>query len=80
MGRRVNCPKNNKKGFAFALTIVLVMVLFILGIAIVDMGTNESKITAVQYNRTQSYYSARSGVEVALMKLQQEIEIGRAHV
>ena len=76
MGRRVNCPKNNKKGFAFALTIVLVMVLFILGIAIVDMGTNESKITAVQYNRTQSYYSARSGVEVALMKLQQEIDTG----
>lgn len=66
----------SKQGFAFATTLVIMVAVFILGIAILAMTNTEAVHTAVQYNRTQAYYAARSGVEVAIRKLQATIAAG----
>ena len=68
--------KNNKKGYALAVTLVIMVALFILGIAVMAMSSTEAVHTALQYNNTQAYYSARSGIEVGLVKLQDSLEAG----
>ena len=61
--------KNNKKGFSFVLALFVFVTLFVLGVAILGMVSNEAKLTGRQYSRTQAYYSARSGVEIGLAKM-----------
>lgn len=65
--------RGNKKGLALVTAVVVLAVMFVLGIAILGMSSNEAKLTGRQFNRTQAYYSARSGAEVALARMDQTL-------
>ena len=65
--------KGNKKGLALVTAVVVLAVMFVLGIAILGMSSNEAKLTGRQFNRTQAYYSARSGAEIALARMDEQL-------
>lgn len=61
--------KNN--GFSLAVVIVTFLVLSIFGLAFLAVSSAEANFTSRQYNRTQAYYSAKSGAEVAYEHLEE---------
>ena len=68
-----NKKLKNNNGYTLIWVLMVMIVLFILGAAIINMSNAETTFSARQYNRSQAYYTARSGAEIALKKLNDEV-------
>lgn len=66
----------SKKGASLVIVLMIASVLFILGMVILDIGIAEARFSTRQLNKTQAYLSAKSGVEIALDKIKDELAAG----
>lgn len=63
----------NEKGATLPLVLVIFMVLFVLGVSLLQIGMSETKETTWQNNRVQAHYLARSGIEIGKNMLEDEL-------
>jgi len=57
--------KNNKKGFALPLVLLLLVVMTIMGMTLVTISSNEHKANTDKDTSQQVFYAAESGISVA---------------
>ena len=57
--------KNNKKGFALPLALLLLVVMTIMGVILVTITSNEHKANTDKDTSQQVFYAAESGISVA---------------
>ena len=57
--------KNNKKGFALPLVLLLLVVMTIMGMTLVTISSNEHKANTDKDSSQQAFYAAESGISVA---------------
>ena len=62
--------KNNKKGIALAIVIMLMLLLSIMGATFLGISLNQSRQAAIVDKGMQAYYLARSGAEATLSSWQ----------
>jgi hypothetical protein len=63
---------NNQKGMALMATLIFVFVISTMGIALLTMTNNETKLSALQKNSTDAFYLADSGTERAISWLEKQ--------
>lgn len=68
----IQMRSRSNSGFTLSVVVVSVLILSVLGLALLAISTNESIFASRQYNRTQAYYSAKSGAEIAFEHLQDQ--------
>lgn len=66
----------NRKGGTLALVLMVMSVLMILGLSLINLSLAEANQSTRQLNRSQAYFSARSGVEVGIERIKTEIASG----
>lgn len=66
----------NKKGMTLPTTLIVMLILFILGIAILSVSLAETVLTTRQFDRTQAYFSAKSGIEIAIKNISTLVSTG----
>lgn len=69
----MNSNKLDNKGMALPTVIFIFVILFILGMALIQFSMSETRNTTWQNNRVQAHYLARSGVLVGIDKLTDEL-------
>ena len=57
--------KNNEKGFALPLVLLLLVVMTIMGTTLVTISSNEHKSNTEKDSNQQTFYAAESGISVA---------------
>ena len=57
--------KNNEKGFALPLALLLLVVMTIMGLTLVTITSNEHKANTDKDSNQQVFYAAESGISVA---------------
>lgn len=57
---------NNEKGMALMATLIFVFVLGSIGIALLSMASNDSKLSTLQRESNRAFYLAETGIEEAL--------------
>ena len=57
--------KNNEKGFALPLALLLLVVMTIMGVILVTITSNEHKANTDKDSNQQAFYAAESGIAVA---------------
>jgi hypothetical protein len=57
---------SNQKGFALLTTLIFVFILVSLGVALLTMTSNDSKLSTLQKESTRAFYLAETGIEKAL--------------
>lgn len=67
---------NNRKGSTLPMVLMVMLVLIILGITILSLGLSEATFASRQLNRTQAYFSARSGAEVGIEQIETALTSG----
>ena len=63
---------NNQKGMALMATLIFVFVISTMGIALLTMTGNETKLSALQKNSTDAFYLADSGTERAISWMEKQ--------
>lgn len=61
--------RRNEKGAALPTVIMVMLVLYLLGIALLSVSSADVNHATVQYNKSQAHYLARSGVYIGLEEL-----------
>ena len=69
-------PLNNNSGMTLPTTLIVMLILFILGVAILSVSVAESLLTTKQHDRTQAYFSAKSGIEIAIKNISTLVATG----
>jgi Tfp pilus assembly protein PilX len=65
--------KNNQKGIAVLLVIMILGVMMIISLAISDLVMNQLRLSVYSAESIYAYYAAESGLEDGLYKLRKEI-------
>lgn len=63
----------NRNGIALPSVIFIFLILFMLGLSILQFSVSDARNTTWQNNRVQSHYLARSGVLIGIDKVQSEL-------
>jgi len=63
---------NNQKGMALLATLIFVFVISTMGIALLAMTSNETKLSALQKDSTDAFYLADSGTERAISWMEKQ--------
>jgi|GEM_PF-1713354 len=63
---------NNQKGMALIATLIFVFVISTMGIALLTMTNNETKLSALQKDSTDAFYLADSGTERAISWMEKQ--------
>lgn len=66
----------NNKGLALPTVIMIMVVLFLLGIALLNVSSADVTHAYVQHNNTQAHYLARSGAHVGLEMMENRLNAG----
>jgi len=67
--KKINNIFSNQKGMALLTTLIFVSVLVTLGVALLTMTSNDSKMSTLQRSSTQAFYQAETGIEKAIWYL-----------
>lgn len=67
-GKRLKRIRTNQNGYAMLLVMLVMLVLFLLGTAILAVAGNSKKDSLSQKNQLQAYYIAEAGVEKTLAR------------
>jgi len=68
----IGLPVNNQKGMALIATLIFVFVISTMGIALLTMTGNETKLSVLQKNSTDAFYLADSGTERAISWMEKQ--------
>ncbi len=66
----------NQKGGALVLVVMVMAVLMILGVSLITVSLAETNFSTRQLNRSQAYFSARSGAEIGLETIKTALATG----
>ncbi len=72
----MNRSLKSHKGGSLVLVVMIMAVLMILGISLITISLAETNISVHQLNRSQAYFSARSGAEIALERIKTALASG----
>ena len=67
---------SNQKGMALLATLIFVFVLVTLGVALLTMTNNDTKLSSLQRESTRAFYLAETGIEETLWKLNTPLNQG----
>ena len=66
----------NEKGFAFTLTIFLMLIISILGLALISLTNNEEKSIVSQVRLEKCFYITEGGLERGILRVKEEEYVG----
>lgn len=64
--REIKMSLKNQKGMALLATLIFVFVLVTLGVALLTMTNNDTKLSSLQRESTRAFYLAETGIEEAI--------------
>jgi hypothetical protein len=70
--KSISLPLNNQKGMALMATLIFTFVISTMGIALLTMTNNETKLSALQKDSTDAFYLADSGTERAISWMEKQ--------
>ena len=70
--KSIGLPLNNQKGMALMATLIFTFVISTMGIALLTMTSNETKLSALQKDSTDAFYLADSGTERAISWMEKQ--------
>lgn len=74
LNRLINSKKSDEKGAVLVSVLMVSLVLIILSGTLAMLSLSEAKETTLAIDKTQAYYVAKSGVEIAVLELEKRTE------